>query len=51
MTAQTGARLEPRDPQQRTGDFQVAERIAQASPRLIARIAAVFYLLTILAGV
>jgi hypothetical protein len=51
MITQTGTRIEPRDPQQRTEDFQVAERIAESSPRLIARIAAVFYLLTILAGV
>jgi len=51
MTAQTGARIEPRDPQQRTGDSNVAARIVEASPRFTARIAAVFYLFTILAGV
>jgi len=51
MIIQTRTRIEPHDPQQRTEDFLLAERIAEASPRLIARIAAVFYLLTILAGV
>jgi hypothetical protein len=51
MKAQTGARIEPRDPQQRTGDSKVTERIAETSPRLKARMAGVFFLLTILAGV
>src|SRR5438045_4127425 len=43
--AQPGARIEPR-----TGGSTVTKRIAEASPRLKARIAGAFYLLTILTG-
>src|SRR5262245_60344225 len=50
MTAQPGARIGPRDPQQYVGDSRVTEQIAEASPRLKARIAGVLFLLTILAG-
>ncbi len=45
MKAQPVARIEPREPQQRTGDSQVTERIAAASPRTRARITGVVYLL------
>jgi len=50
MKAQPGARIEPRDPQQRTGDSQVMERIAGASPRHLARIAGGLYLIIIVGG-
>ncbi len=50
MTAQPGARIEPREPQQRTGDSQVMERIPGASPRHLARIAGGLYLIIIVAG-
>ena len=50
MKAQSGARIEPRDPQQRTGDSQVMERIAGASPRQLARIAGALYLINIVLG-
>jgi hypothetical protein len=45
MKAQPGTRIEPREPQQRTGDSQVTERNAAASPRTRARITGVVYLL------
>src|SRR6266516_139900 len=45
MKAQPGSRIEPRDPQQRTGDSQVRQRMTKASSRTKARIAGVFYLL------
>jgi Domain of unknown function (DUF4386) len=45
VKAQPVARIEPREPQQRTGDSQVTERIAAASPRTRARITGVVYLL------
>jgi Domain of unknown function (DUF4386) len=44
MKAQPGARIEPHDLEPRTGDSQVTERIAEASPRLKARIAGGLYL-------
>ena len=50
MKAQPGARIEPRDPQQRTGDSKVMERIAGASPRHLARIAGGLYLIIIVGG-
>lgn len=50
MKAQSGARIEPRDRQQRTGDFQVMEWIAEASPQHLARIAGVLYLIIIVGG-
>ena len=45
MKAQPGSRIDPRDPEPRTGDSQVTERIKKASPRFKARMAGVFYLL------
>ena len=51
MKAQTGARVEPRDPRQRTGGSKVAERLTESSPRLKARMVGVFFLLSILTGV
>ncbi len=45
MKAQPGSRIEPRDPEPRTGDSQVTQRIAAASPRARARITGVVYLL------
>jgi hypothetical protein len=45
MKAQPGSRIEPRDPEPRTGDSKVTERNAEASPRFKARMAGVFYLL------
>jgi uncharacterized membrane protein len=48
MKAQPGSRIEPRDPEPRTGDSQVSERITKASPRTQARIAGVVYLLFLL---
>jgi hypothetical protein len=50
MKAQPGARIEPRDPEPRTGDSQVMERIAGASPRHLARIAGGLYLIIIVGG-
>jgi hypothetical protein len=48
MKAQPGARIEPHDP--RTGDSQVTERIAEASPRFQARMAGVIAWITATAG-
>jgi len=50
MKAQPGSRIEPRDPEPRTGDSQVTERIAAASPRFQARMAGVIAWITITAG-
>ena len=50
MRTQPSGRIEPRDPQQRTGDSTVIERIANASPRFKARMAGGFYLLNIVTG-
>src|SRR5256885_9998432 len=50
MKAQPGARIEPHDLQQRTGDPHVTERIAGASPRQLARIAGALYLINIVLG-
>ena len=50
MKAQPGARIEPRDPEPRTGDSQVMERIAGASPQHLARIAGGLYLIIIVGG-
>ncbi len=50
MNAQPGARIEPRDPQPRTGDSKVMERIAGASPLYLARIAGGLYLIIIAGG-
>src|SRR6266581_7814321 len=50
MKAQSGARIEPREPQQRSGDSKVIERIAGASPRHLARIAGGLYLIIIVGG-
>src|SRR5260221_14760564 len=51
MKAQPGSRIEPRDPEPRTGDSQVTERNAEASPRFQARMAGVIAWITITAGV
>ena len=50
MNAQLGAMIEPRDPAARPADAQVTKRMAGASPRLLARIAGVLYLINILGG-
>jgi hypothetical protein len=50
MIAQTEARIEPRDLQQRTGKSQVTERIAESSPRRMARISGGLYLINIIGG-
>jgi hypothetical protein len=50
MKAQPGARIEPHDPQQRTGDSKVTERIAEASPRFQARMAGLIAWITTTAG-
>ena len=50
MTAQSGARIEPHDLQHRTGDSDVMERTRGASPRQLARIAGVLYLINIVLG-
>jgi hypothetical protein len=51
MIAQAGDKIEARSQLQRTGDVRVAELFAQGSPWLTARMAGVFFLLTILAGI
>ncbi len=43
MKAQPGARIEPHNPEPRTGDSQVMEWIAAGSPRARARITGVVY--------
>jgi uncharacterized protein DUF4386 len=50
MKEQPGARIEPRDLQQRTGDSHVMERTRGASPRDLARIAGGLYLIIIVGG-
>jgi hypothetical protein len=50
MKAQPGARIETPDPEPRTGDSQVTERNAAASPRRWARMAGVIALITSTAG-
>jgi uncharacterized protein DUF4386 len=50
MKAHPEAGIEPRDPQQRTRDAQVIERVAGASPRQLARIAGSLYLIVIVGG-
>ncbi len=50
MKAQPRARMELRDPQQRTGDSKVAGQTAEASPRNLARIAGALYLVVIIGG-
>src|SRR5437763_1894201 len=51
MKAQPGARIEPHDLQQRTGDPHVTEQTRGASPRQLARIAGALYLINILSGI
>src|ERR1700736_3244198 len=51
MKAQPGSRIEPHDPEPRTGDSQVTERIAAASPRFQARMAGVIAWITSTSGV
>src|SRR5438132_12431147 len=50
MKAQPGARIEPHDLQQRTGDPHVTEQTRGASPRQLARIAGALYLINIVLG-
>src|SRR5437764_12707360 len=50
MKAQSGARIEPHDLQQRTGDPHVTEQTRGASPRQLARIAGTLYLINIVLG-
>src|ERR1700694_3247062 len=50
MKAQPGVGSEPRDLEPRTGDSQVMERMAAASPRHLARIAGGLYLIIIVGG-
>src|SRR5437588_11352482 len=50
MKAQPGARIEPHDLQQRTGDPHVTEQTRGASPRQLARMAGVLYLINIVLG-
>src|SRR5215470_7503716 len=45
MKVQPGSRIEPRDPQPRTGDSQVTRRMTEWSPRFKARMAGVFEVL------
>lgn len=50
MQAQPRARIEPHDLQQRTADSHVMEQTRGASPRQLARIAGVLYLINIVLG-
>jgi Domain of unknown function (DUF4386) len=50
MKEQPGARIEPHDPEHRTGDSQVMERTRGASPRHLARIVGALYLIIIVGG-
>src|SRR5438270_10414548 len=50
MEAQSGARIEPGDPEPRTGDSQVMEQTRGASPRQLARMAGALYLINIVLG-
>ena len=50
MNAQPEVRIEPRDPQQQTGDSRSAQRIAAASPRFQARMAGLVAWITTTAG-
>ena len=50
MKVQSGGLIEPRDPQQRTGDSHVMEGTRGASPRQLARIAGALYLINIVLG-
>src|SRR2546425_3736435 len=50
MEAQSGARIEPGDPEPRTGDSQVMEQTRGASPRQLSRIAGALYLINIVLG-
>src|SRR5256714_2391946 len=50
MEAQSGARIEPGDPEPRTGDSQVMEQTRGASPRQLARIAGALYMINIVLG-
>src|SRR5437764_5776715 len=50
MKAQPGARIEPHDLQQRTGDPHVTEQTRGAAPRQLARIAGALYLINIVLG-
>ena len=50
MEAQSGARIEPGDPEPRTGDSHVMEQTRGASPRQLARIAGALYLINIVLG-
>ncbi len=51
MKAQPDSQIEPHDPEPRTGDSQVTERIAAASPRSRARITGAVYLLYFLTAI
>jgi len=51
MKAQPGSGTSPRDGEPRTGDSQVTERIAAASPRFRARITGVVYVLFFLTAI
>ena len=50
MKAQTWAQIAPGDPQPRIGNSKATERIAETSPRRLARIAGGLYLIIILGG-
>jgi hypothetical protein len=50
MKEQSGAEIEPHDPEPRTGDSHVMERTRGASPQQLARIAGGLYLIIIVGG-